>query len=280
MSLELYYYENSICAERALMTLAEKNVDDWVPHHISLFKRDQHNPEYLKINPKAQVPTLVHDGVVVRESSLICDYIDELYPQPALKPTGLAGLPRIEALQQTARMREWIKDCDEAGYQGVASLSFTAVFRGRLLGMSDADREAYWAGQTDIERSHRQQSCVFEGLESQWAIRALGSWDRMFGKMEATLADGRTWLMGDQFTLAEICYAPFIARLDGMTLLPVWLEDRPVVRAWWDRLSARPSFTKGLCGPTGDDAVTYPTEGAKIVAEARQKLSDYRARYG
>ena len=60
--LELYYFENSICSERALMTLAEKGVTDWVAHHVHLFAGQQFNPEYLKLNPKAQVPTLVHDG--------------------------------------------------------------------------------------------------------------------------------------------------------------------------------------------------------------------------
>ena len=76
--LELYYYENSICAERALLALAEKQIRDWVPHHIDLFKREQFTPAYLKLNPRAQVPTLVHDGQVIRESSVIADYIDDL----------------------------------------------------------------------------------------------------------------------------------------------------------------------------------------------------------
>ena len=52
--LELYYFENSICSERALMVLAEKKVTDWVPHHVDLFKREQFDPQYLKLNPKVQ----------------------------------------------------------------------------------------------------------------------------------------------------------------------------------------------------------------------------------
>ena len=60
--LELYYFENSICAERPLMLLAEKGVTDWVPRHVHLFRGEQFDPAYLALNPKAQVPTLVHDG--------------------------------------------------------------------------------------------------------------------------------------------------------------------------------------------------------------------------
>ena len=108
--LELYYFENSICSERALMTLAEKGVTDWVAHHVHLFEGQQFNPEYLKLNPKAQVPTLVHDGEVIRESSVITDYLDDLYPEPPLKPSKLSKI---------AQMREWIKESDEAGFEGV-----------------------------------------------------------------------------------------------------------------------------------------------------------------
>ena len=104
--IELYYYRDSVCSERVLMTLAEKGIHDWEPHHIDLFKGEQADPAYVKLNPKAQVPTLVHDGQIIRESSIICGYLDELYPDPSLKPVGLA---------QRAQMQEWIKDADDGG---------------------------------------------------------------------------------------------------------------------------------------------------------------------
>ena len=120
--LELYYLEeaDSICSNRVLMTLQEKGIDDWVPKKMVLLNRDQFKPEYLKLNPKAQVPTLVHDGRVIRESSIICDYLDDLAPEPALKPK--------DAIDR-ALSREWIKDTDESGYQATASLNFVTKFR-------------------------------------------------------------------------------------------------------------------------------------------------------
>ena len=150
------------------MALAEKQIEDWVPRHIDLFKREQFNPAYLRLNPKAQVPTLVNDGQVIRESSIICDYLDDLKTEYPLKPAG-----RIAS----AQMQEIIKDADEAGYQGIASLSFVAVFRAKLMAMTEVDRGAYWAGQTDIERTQRQQSCVFDGLDSPYALRAIATWE-------------------------------------------------------------------------------------------------------
>ena len=268
--LEVYYYDDSICAEKVLMTLAEKGVDDWVPHHVHLFEREQFDPEYLKINPKAQVPTIIHNGKIIRESSIICDYIDDLYPEPPLKPTDRGDI---------AEMREWVKEVDEFAFEAVASLSFTAVFRDRLLAMSDEDRAAYWASQTLLDRTLRQQSCVHEGINSPYAIRALVAWERIYDKIEKTLGDDRPWLMGDVFSLAEINFAPLIARVGSMEILGIWLDDRPKTQAWWDRLRTRPSFSEGNVGAPEDEKELYAGAGAKIIDAARQRLSDYRADY-
>ncbi len=268
--LELYYYENSICSERVLMLLLEKHIDDWIPHHIHLFKGEHFNPDYIKLNPKAQVPTLVYDGQVIHESSIICNFIDDVYPQYPLKPKDAV---------ERALMQEWIKESDDGGYLGIASLSFTAVFRGKLMDeMNDEQREAYWAGQTDIARTHRQRSCVMEGMDSFYAYRAIADWEHIFAKAEHALADGRESLMGSQFTLAEVDLAPYIARLDGLQLLDVWLDGRPTVRQWWQRIKQRPSFVESNVGPTLEEAVTYAQEGAKVVEQARQRLTEYRAR--
>ena len=78
--LELYYLKeaDSVCLNRAVITLEEKGITDWKPHYIELLNEDHFESKYLGINPKAVVPTLVHNGIPVRESSIICDYIDEL----------------------------------------------------------------------------------------------------------------------------------------------------------------------------------------------------------
>ena len=50
----------------------------WTGHYVDILKREQFAPEYLKLDPKHVVPTLVHDGHVIRESILICEYLDEV----------------------------------------------------------------------------------------------------------------------------------------------------------------------------------------------------------
>jgi glutathione S-transferase len=265
--LELYYYENSICAERVVMALAEKRIDDWVPHHLDLFRGEHFMLEYLKLNPKGVVPTLVHDGHVIRESALICDYVDDLKASNPLKPSHPA---------EVARMREWIKESDEFIFEAVASLSFVSVFRARMLEMEPEQRAQHWRRQKVLDRSLRQAACVHHGLDSPYVIRAIAAWDRTWRGIEEALSDGRLWLMGSQFTLADLCYAPFVARIAGLQMLAVWLDGRPLSRAWYERLSARPSFTKADVGPSQDEKESYAREGAKVVNGLRDRLQQIR----
>ena len=266
--LELYYLEeaDSICSNRVLMTLQEKGIDDWVPKKMVLLNRDQFKPEYLKLNPKAQVPTLVHDGRVIRESSIICDYLDDLAPEPALKPK--------DAIDR-ALSREWIKDTDESGYQATASLNFVTKFR---LEIPRDKIEERWKKVTDIDRLHRQQSCVYEGFESPYVLRAIGAWDRIFKKMEESLSDGRPWIMGDQFSLVETTSAPLIKVMEMLRLLHLWLEDRPNVQRWWESVTRRQSYKQleEYPGQNEDDDAPHAKAGAVAATKIKSLLEKYR----
>ena len=77
--LILYDFGNSVCCQKVRITLVEKGLT-WEARRVDLFKTEQYDPEYLKLNPKGVVPTLVHDGTPVIESTLICEYIDETFP--------------------------------------------------------------------------------------------------------------------------------------------------------------------------------------------------------
>ena len=218
-SLELYHAVESICSERVRMTLYEKNILDWVDHPMLLFKDEQFDPRYLKLNPKAQVPTLVHDGHVVRESSIICNYLDDVFPLNKLKPASPQG---------RTYMQEWIKGSDEELYQSVSSLSFSMVFRDRLNGMEEESREAHFKKQTDLDRTHRQRSCVADGIHSPYVLRAVAAWEKLLHKLEATLEKGGPWILGNQYSLVEIALGPFFTRIQDLQILQIWMENRPL----------------------------------------------------
>lgn len=257
--LELYHFSNSICSERVRMVLHQKGIDDWVDHHIDLFKNEQFDPEYVKINPKAETPTLVHDGKVVRESSIICDYLDDIYPEPALKPSDSISV---------AHMREWIKRSDDQFYEAVASLSFVSVFRKVLNEQGAAGKEKRFRGQTDINRMIRQRSCVEQGFHSEYVVRSVSNMMKLAADMERHLADGREWIMGDQLTLVEANYAPFVARLDALAMWDLFADDAPMLQAWWRRVRALPSFSAAEVGPAaGEEAHFYHACGSAVTSE-------------
>ena len=88
--LELYHDNMSVCAQKVRLVLAEKGTKA-TEHHLSLRDGDQQQPDYVKLNPEAVVPTLVHDGVMVMESTMIAEYLDEMFAERSLWPPTRAG---------------------------------------------------------------------------------------------------------------------------------------------------------------------------------------------
>src|SRR6202142_3957233 len=128
--LKVYNYFNSICTHKVFITLAEKGLP-FETQNVDLFKNEQFKPEYLKINPKGVVPALDHDGRIVIESSLICEYLDESFAHPGLVPADPFA---------RARMRLWSKAVDESLFEATRELSFSAMFRERMRNMTEEQR--------------------------------------------------------------------------------------------------------------------------------------------
>jgi glutathione S-transferase len=101
--LDLYHHGSSVCAAKVRFALGEKGLE-WQGHYLDILKGDQFAPEYQKLNPKAVVPTLVHDGQVIVESTVINEYIDEVFAETPLKPRSPV---------ERAEMRVWTKAVDE-----------------------------------------------------------------------------------------------------------------------------------------------------------------------
>ena len=103
MGLTLYHSVESTCAQKVKLVLAEKGLE-WDENRLNLRRGDQFSPEYLALNPKGVVPTLVHDNVVIRESTIINEYLDDAFPEPSLRPSSPA---------ETSLMRLWVKTFDD-----------------------------------------------------------------------------------------------------------------------------------------------------------------------
>ena len=72
--------------------LSEKRLD-WTGHYIDILAGEQFKPEFLAINPKAVVPVLVHDGQIIPESTVICEYMEDAFPDHPIYPSSPAPGP-------------------------------------------------------------------------------------------------------------------------------------------------------------------------------------------
>ncbi|HTP93642.1 MAG TPA: glutathione S-transferase family protein [Xanthobacteraceae bacterium] len=236
-NLVLYDFGNSVCCQKVRITLRAKNLE-WQAIGVNLFTSEQYDPNYLKLNPKGVVPTLVHDGKPVIESTLICEYIDQTFPQP----------PRLIPADpwRQSRMRLWSKMVDEGLFEGVTEISFSAMFRERMKNMSEELRQKRFRNVGDPRRTDRFKSTYEHGVQSPFVIHAVAAYERAFKMLEAALAEGGPWILGAEPSLADINLMPFAARLDYLGLLDLWTSGRPRVQDWWKHASAWPSFKSGL----------------------------------
>ena len=101
--LKLYNAPHSTCSQKVRICLHEKGLP-FEDIRLDLGKaKDQLKPEYLKLNPNGVVPTLVDDGNVIIDSSVICEYLDEKYPAPKLTPDDVVRArqdARLDALSR------------------------------------------------------------------------------------------------------------------------------------------------------------------------------------
>ena len=98
----LHHGWRSSASRRVRLCLEEKGLA-YEGHVVDMANMEHHSPEYLKINPLGVIPTLIHDGRPLHESGTICEYLDETFPDPPLRP---------DTPYERAEMRNWIRHID------------------------------------------------------------------------------------------------------------------------------------------------------------------------
>jgi glutathione S-transferase len=233
--LYLYHGTTSVCAIKARLALAEKNLA-WEGEVLDLQRGDQHRPDYAKLNPNHVVPTLVHDGRVVIESTLIIEYLDEAFPAPALMPTD----PYLRA-----QARLWMKKIDDYLHAACSTVTFAIAFRRVLMKKTPEELEARFAAMPDPAYRERQRLSILHGVAAPHVPPALAAYDRYLGEMEQALASA-PYLAGETYSLADIAATPYINRAAALGMDRLWVGRRPRVEDWFARVRARPSFTTAI----------------------------------
>jgi glutathione S-transferase len=232
--LELYHHGTSVCAAKPRIVFAEKGLD-WTGRYVDILKGEQFAPDYLKLNPKHVVPTLIHDGHVIRESTLIGEYLDEVFPDPPLKPD--APLDRV-------RMRLWTKRLDEEVHPATGIVTYAISHRHAVIANGPAAVDA-WVNSVPPAAQARRRARLENGIDDPEAAQALRTYDRFLADLDTQL-QATPYLAGDRFSLAEVGVIPYVNRLDMLNLSRLWTAARPSLARWWEGIKARPSFEPAL----------------------------------
>jgi glutathione S-transferase len=96
--IKLYTFPASSNSRKGRMALIEKGLE-FERANVDLSKREQKNPEYLKIHPFGQVPALDDEGFIVYDSTVINEYLEDEYPYPPLMPKDSEGRARARLME-------------------------------------------------------------------------------------------------------------------------------------------------------------------------------------
>ncbi len=201
----LYHLPLSPFARKVRLVLAEKRL----PFELRSEKVWARRPEYLELNPACTVPTLVEDnGLVIPDSSVICEYLDEAYPD-----TGLLGRTLGERVE-TRRLVAWFDD--KFAKDVLRNLYWEKTLK-QMLGLGPPDGAALRAGLANLKHH----------------LNYIG-W----------LAENRKWLAGANISLADFAAAAYLSTLDYIDAMD-WSVSPPA-REWYARMKSRPCFRSVL----------------------------------
>ncbi len=197
----LYHLLLSPFCRKVRIVLREKGVE----FEMTTENTAQRRPEFLAINPAGEVPVLVEDdGSAVADSSAICEYLEEVWPDPPV----LAGSPAERA--EIRRLVAWFDG--KFNWEVSQNLVGEKIMK-RHLRQGEPDSRAVRAGKQNI---HYHLDYI------------------------AWLIERRTWLAGDRLSLADIAAAAHLSALDYLGDVP-W-ENHEAAKDWYARIKSRPSF--------------------------------------
>lgn len=237
--LKVYHAEPGANSLKVLLALKEKGVD-FESHYVALNRFEQHEDWFKKVNPNGQVPVIVHDGRVINESTVINEYLDATFDGPALRPAEEYG---------RAMMRIWTKFVDEYFCPALSYLAWNWMIKGMVADLTEEEFEAKLAKIPLKEQQDKWRITAREGYPQE----RLDEWRRQVNssvtRIETALADGRAWLLGDQFTLADIAVFAMAQPMPGFYRDILNDTHTPHLLAWHARMSEREGTRAALAMP-------------------------------
>jgi glutathione S-transferase len=223
---------------KVLLYLKEKQLE-FTSHYVDLVRFEQHEPWFVAINPNGQVPVLVHDGKVVTESSIIGEYLEDVFSNQPLRP---------EDPHARARMRIIVKFIDDYALPALSVIGWHRMLR-RVATSIDADEFERLMTRVPLKEQETKwrtiagESFAQETLDDCFRKLAVAA-----ERLERELADG-PWLAGTGYSLADINAYTLAATLPELVPDAANEERTSKLLDWLDRMDARPAVQAALAMP-------------------------------
>ncbi len=232
-ALALYHFGPVANSLTPLLCLLEKGAE-FDNRVLDSRKWEHHDPAFRKINPEGMVPVLVHNGRVVRELTVINEYVEDILPEPALRPAD--PWTRAEMRVLTKFVDEYfcpaLTTLGAHGATPFASKIDKGEMAERLANMPNEEVRRKWA------------TIAQTGYSDDELADARRKLERCVERLETILAHGGPWLLGEFYSLADIKWysmAPALPRVMPEACTP---EKAPRTIAWLERMADRPAVRR------------------------------------
>lgn len=231
--MKLYSFGPGANSLKPLLALYEKELE-FESVFLNPAKFEHHADWYKKLNPNGQVPALEHKGKIVTESTVICEYLEDEFPdQNPLRPADNF---------ERAQMRIWTKWVDEYFCWCVSTIGWHRMVGNMVKPLSDEEFEAM-VDKVPIHEQKVKWRRAREGFPQDLLDEEMRKIGHSVKKLEARLKESK-WLACDQYTLADICN---FAIANGMQNgFPEFVneKDTPAILDWLGRINDRPAAKK------------------------------------
>jgi GSH-dependent disulfide-bond oxidoreductase len=231
----LYHWEPNANSGKPMLTLMEKGVA-FDSHYLDLLNFDQHQPDYLAINPLGTIPAMVHGNRVLTESTAIMEYVDEAFEGPTLMP---------ERPVDRWRVRWWMKFMDQWLAPSFSMIGWS-VFIGPAVRSKDPEMLKAAIDRIPMEeRRVAWRKAIYGTFGEAEMAESMRRVARGILMLEEALGQ-REWLGSDAYSLADIngfnlAYAlplsqPHLSNDDLTPNIMRWLRQiyaRPAAKATW-----------------------------------------------
>ena len=266
----LFHHNSSVCAAKVRVALAEKSLS--FESQLLRLDGDQFEPDYLALNPAAVVPTLVHQGRAITESNVILEYLEDVFPEPRLRP----GDPYSRA--QARILMQRLDDGASGIHHAASVVTFAIAYRHHLIEQAGGEGSAALMAAITANMNPKSRAwledVVFNGIDAPSFRQALMRFDGLLADFEARLT-GTGWLAGDDYSIADVAYTPYMIRLDLLQMSFLW-RDRPAVAKWYVQLRSRSSAAAVFdwLDPKNIDTLTSRGRDAAPMVAAKLAESD------